>query len=390
MSMIAGGPLDMITESLKTRRLRLCHIGASRCVSTVVLAPCFSLLLLTGCEEAPVAKQPIARPVKILVLGSKASAKELEFPGKISPAQESQMAFEVPGRMVAFPVDEGQTVKKGSVLARLDPHDFQAKLDAEIARVREAEADYERHRTLYEARNVSLADLQAKRSGFEVRKARARQAQKALQDTVLRAPFGGKIAKKLVKDFQNVQAKEPVLILHDNSSLEIVVNIPERDFARGEPGLSVEERTGRSQPKVVISSIPDRAFPARIKEIATTADPDTRTFEVTLAFQPPSDLSILPGMTAKLIASVPRDAGQSSVFGIPSNALLADDSGKPFVWVVDPSSMKVHRASVVVGDLSGTQVEVQSGVSAGEWIAVSGVQRLREGITVRRLEGPTS
>lgn len=380
----------MITESLETLRLRLFHIGASRCVSTVVLAPCFSLLLLTGCEEAPIAEQPITRPVKILVLGSKASARELEFPGKISPAQESQMAFEVPGRIVAFPVDEGQTVKKGSVLARLDPRDLRAKLDAEIARLRQAEADYERHRALYEARNVSLADLQAKRSSFEVREASVRQAQKALQDTVLRAPFGGKIAKKLVKDFQNVQAKEPVLILHDNSSLQIVVNIPERDWARAKPRLSVEERTGRSQPKVVISSLPDRAFPARIKETATTADPDTRTFEVTLAFEPPSDLSILPGMTAKLIVSVPRDAGQSSRFGIPSNALLADDSGKPFVWVVDPSSMKVHRASVVVGALSGSQVDVRSGVSAGEWIAVSGVRHLREGITVRRLEGPTS
>lgn len=348
---------------------------------------CLALLFLVmGCQEEPKQEEPIARPVKILVLDSKASAREFEYPGKVSPTQESYMAFEVPGRMTQFPVNEGQRVRKGTLLGRLDPRDYQADLEAEMARVREAKADYQRYRALYEAQNASLADLQVKRRGFEVAKARLSKTQKALQDTKLIAPFSGIVAKKLAKDFQNVQAKEPVLILQDTSSLEIVINIPERDFAGATSRLTVEEINARVKPMVGITSLPGRVFPARVKEFSTTADPETRTFQVTLAFNPPRDVTILPGMTARVTLTSKVKAGQSGFYQIPANAVVADDTGQPFVWRVNPTTMQVHRTPVQVGELLEANVEIQSGLSRGDWVAVSGVHQLREGITVRQLQ----
>ena len=335
------------------------------------------------------ATEAVARPVKILVVEEKRVRSSLEYPGKITPVQESYMAFEVPGRIVQFPVNEGQRVKKGAVLARLDPRDLKAKYDGEIAKLRQAKAEYERSSALYEAQNTSLAELQVNQRRFEVQKTSVRQAQKALQDTRLVAPFSGKIAKKLVKDFQNVQAKEPILILQDNSSLEMVINLPERDLTGSKRGLTVQEANSQLTTTFSITSAPGRQFPARIKEFSTTADPDTRTFEVTLAFNPPRNLNILPGMTTKVMLKGKGLPQHSKVLELPANAVVPDETGGSFVWLVDSETMAVQKTPVQVGELSESNVQITQGLNRGQWVAISGVHHLREGMVVRRLDEPS-
>lgn len=343
-------------------------------------------LIALACGEEPVTEAPVARPVKILILDAGASAGVLEYPGKVSPAQQSDMAFEVPGKIIELPVRESQRVSKGTLLARIDPRDYQARLDSENAKLKQSRSDYNRYRELFEKDVVSKAEMERRQRVFGVAEAAVREAEKAVEDTYLRAPFDGRVAKKLVEDFQNVQAKEPVLILQDDSTLELVINVPERDLVLGRRESTPEAATARIKPSVTITSLPDQTFPARIKELSTTADPVTRTFEATFAFENPADVNILPGMTAKVSLTLPARAGQAKGYAIPASAVLADESGAAFVWVVDPSSMRVRRAPVVVGELSGAKVEVRSGLSSGDWIAVSGVHSLREGIEVRRFE----
>jgi RND family efflux transporter MFP subunit len=344
--------------------------------------------LIIGCGEEPVATDPVPRPVKIMVIEENTAGLTLEYPGKISPNQESYMAFEVPGRIVSFPVNEGQSVKKGAILARLDPRDYQATYDAEIARLRQASAEYERYAALYEAQNTSLSELQIKQRSFEVRKATVRQAKKALQDTQLIAPFSGKIGKKLLKDFQNVQAKEPVLILQDNSTLEILINIPERDLTGAVPGFTAEQANSQLTAMFSLSSIPGRIYPARIKEFASTADPETRTFEITLGFDPPGNVTLLPGMTTKVMLQNRTNSKEPQFFRIPVNAVAADDTGESFVWLIDPTSMQIRRGPVKLGEFSESMVDVHHGLSSGDWVAISGVHQLREDMTVRQLEEP--
>ncbi len=341
-------------------------------------------LVAYGCGEEPPVEEPVARPVKILTVGGGGSGGSAEYPGKISPAQNAELSFEVPGQIVEFPVDEGQSVAKGTLLARLDARDYQARLDSERAKSTQSRAELQRYEQLYKERVVPLAQLDLKRRTFEVAEAAAREAAKAVEDTRLTAPFSGQVARKHVEERENVQAKQPVLTLQDTSSLEIVVNVPEGDAALAKPGLTLEERTAAAKPSVVITAFPDRSFPARIKEFSTTADPVTRTFKATLALENPPDVNILPGMTAKVVIS-PLGLGlQTARQMIPSSAVVADESGGAFVWIVDPSTMRVRRAPVEVGDLSGSEVEVLSGLSDGDQIAISGVHSLREGMQVRR------
>lgn len=343
-------------------------------------------LIAAGCgEEAPVAEAPVVRPVKIQTVGAEAAADAREYPGRVSAVKEATVAFEVGGRIVSLPVGEGQRVKKGAVLARLDARDFEAQMAAARADRAAAEADYLRYQDLLAKDAVSRREFESRERNFEVSKSRIDIAEKDLEETDLRAPFSGIVARKLVDNYQAVQAKEPILLLQDATALEIKVDLPEADLLRIERTAETKARLGSLRPTVSLASAPGSSYPAKLKELATSADPATRTFLATFSFDPPETALILPGMTARITLAPPmRDIGGVR---IPSAAAVADDTGKPYVWRVDEASMTVSRAPVTLGELSGADVGVESGLAPGDVIAVSGVHHLRDGMEVKRFEG---
>jgi len=341
---------------------------------------------VVGCGDAPEAPPSVAQPLKIFQVGGAGAGGTLEFPGEITPSQNAEPAFEVAGKIIEFPVDEGQILAAGDVIARLDARDYEAGVDRARANANKAQTDRQRYQTLFDKGVSPLTDLEGAKRRYEVAEADLKTAEKALEESVLRAPFAGTVARKLVQDFQNVQAKQPIVVLQDDSFLEIVVNVPESDFAGMKPGLTIEERNRRSHSEVTISSIPDRRFPARIKEFTTTADPSTRTFQATFAFDTPDDVTVRPGMTGKVVIRVPEDVAADSNVSIPAVAVVTDDTGDPFVWVVDPTSMTVTRTPVTTGELAGDQMVIREGVTSGMQIAISGVHQLHDGMKVRRFE----
>jgi RND family efflux transporter MFP subunit len=187
----------------------------------------------------------------------------------------------------------------------------------------------------------------------------------------------------------NVVAKQGVVIVQDLTTLEVVISIPEQDWARADPNLTNEERNALIRPAVSLSMFPDRQFPARIMEVATVADPVTRTFEVIAEMDNVADVSILPGMTANITISVGEggtQAGPDTAFSIPASAVLSDEQGNSTVWKVDPDTLTVSRTMIQLGDMAGSQVRVLSGLNAGDRIATTGVHNLREGMQVSDFE----
>jgi RND family efflux transporter MFP subunit len=194
------------------------------------------------------------------------------------------------------------------------------------------------------------------------------------------------LARKLVTDFRNVQAKEPVLVVQDDSSFEIKIGVPERDLTTPAGRRPTEdEATRQLSPRVVLSALPDQEFPARLTELAEVADPTTRTFEATFSFARPEQANVLGGMTAKLVLEVAAREG-SGGSSVPAAAVVSGSGDESFVWVVDPTTMKVSKRAVTLGALSGSDVSVAAGLAPGDLVAVSGVHQLREGAVVRRLE----
>ena len=340
-------------------------------------------------QEAPIEQAEMARPIKMMTLGEGVGSRTLEVPGSVSAAQSADLSFEVSGRMLARIVEEGQIVEAGEVVANLDPRDYVSQRDGARARRDTAKADYDRYATAFEKNAVTEQQVSRSKGYFDITQAELDIAKKALQDTELRAPFGGRIVRRLVDDFANVRQKEPVLVLQDESSLELRVAVAERDWARGETDISRDELTRRVNPRVEIASLRGRLFPAYVKELSNSADPVTRTYEVTFGFESPTDVNVSPGMTGKVIVDLyteNRAEGQTPV-SVPSNAVVADEEGNPFVWVVDSSTMRVAKRAVEPGELSGAAVPILSGLSAGDVVVISGVNSLTDGMLVRDLAG---
>ena len=346
------------------------------------------MMLLAACEKQVEEREPVVRPVRILTIGGPGDGRKLSYAGEIRAGETADLGFEVSGRIVEFLVLEGQEVEKGDLLARLDPADFQSSLNQAEAHFRQAQSTYERFKEIVDRGAVSRQDLDLRKRNFEVAQAELATARKALDDTRLVAPFSGNIGRTLVDNFVNVQAKEPVLVLQDTTKLEVVITIPEQDWSRADPNLTNEERTARVRPMVSLSSFPDREFPARISELATVADPVTRTFEVRARLDNPPDVTIMPGMTANVSITVSEggtSAGADTAVIVPAGAVTSDEQGNSTVWMVDPETMTVSRAQVELGDLAGGDVRVLAGLNAGDRIATSGVHNLREGMQVSEL-----
>jgi len=352
------------------------------------LCACAGMLLLTACEKQVEERAPVVRPVRIMTIGADGGGRSLSYSGQIRAGETAELGFEVSGRIIELPVMEGQNVQSGDMLARLDPADFQTSLNQAQAKHRQAQTTYERYKEIVEQGAVSRQDLDVRKRNYEVAQANLATAQKAFDDTRLIAPFSGSIGRRLVDNFVNVQAKEGVLILQDMTTLEVVITVPEQDWGRADPNLTKKERSALIHPVVTLSTFPDRQFPAELTEVATVADPVTRTFEVIAAMDNPPDVTILPGMTANVTISVAEGgtrAGADTAVAIPANAVIGDEQGNSTVWKIDPATMTVSRSIIQLGDLTGDHVRVLSGLQQGDRIATSGVHNLREGMQVSEL-----
>jgi RND family efflux transporter MFP subunit len=348
-----------------------------------------STLILPGCGKPPEPElKKIVRPVKLMKLNNSNSRVTLEYPGYVDALRSVEFGFEVDGQIIELPIIEGQEVKKGDLLARLNPKEYKAARDAAAAHLRAMSAANRRAKRIFDQNAGSQAEVDDALRNYQVANEELKTAQKELDDTYLRAPFSGQIAQIPPDNFQNIQAKETVLLLQDLSSLEVKVSVPERDVAISAPGLTIEERTQLLQPEIEVSTVPGQRFPAKYKKITTSADPETRTYLATFSFANSTHKLILPGMTAKVILHISpeklNDIGVSG-FLIPVVATAIDEQLNSYVWRVDPNTMQVSRTRVELGVIMSKEVQVLSGLKHGDLIAISGAHSLREGMQVRSI-----
>jgi RND family efflux transporter MFP subunit len=343
------------------------------------LAGAFALLAVLpspGSALAADAQQASAPLVPVLLVGQEEEL--LAIPGTVQAARRSDLAFPFGGLLVERPVVAGQRVTAGAVLARLDPRDFEARIALEQARLNLARAEFERARRLQGSRAspISAAEVDRRRSLFESAEARMAQARKNLQDTTLRAPFDGVVAAVQADNHTQVRARQTIMTIETADVLEVAIDLPERVVARVR-----EVALDRPVGEVQFAVLPERRFPVTLGEIATSADPATQTFRVTLALERPQDVNLLPGMTATLYAR--PDAVADATLRIPVAAVLRSDSGPAAVWVVDPADNRIERRQVILQeDGSGTAL-VEDGLRPGERIVGAGAAQLQDGTVVR-------
>jgi RND family efflux transporter MFP subunit len=367
----------------------------------LVIAGFVLLLAACGREKQETAAQEVVRPIKMMTVTSSTDAVQLKFPGVVRAAKRADLAFQrVEGRLSQLPVDEGQVVKEGQLIAQLDQKDFKNNLRDAQGQLAKANAALESARSEYDRiLRIQVKDPGAASESMVVKRRETVDQSKAELDsaqaavdmardelgyTTLRAPFGGVVSKRYVDNYQEVRAKEPIVSLDDFSSVEILVDVPElivATFTEGNETHAVAE----------FAAAPGKQYPLTIRERASRADPKTQTYQVVFRMPQPDDINVLPGMTATVTGRTRMQEESEGLFIVPAIAVVADAAGKPNVWIVDKETSKVQRRPVKIRNLTGTDsIEIIDGLKSGETIAISGVSRLREGMQVSdlsRMEG---
>lgn len=352
----------------------------------ILVVSILTIVLFSGCfnTQEEVIEKPSVKIVKMLDLKNSGSfLRTFTYPSEVYAFQDSSLAFEVNGKIVKFYYKEGQKVKKGSVIAKLDDTIYKANYNAARANYNQALIDYNRYKKLLESKSVAKVQFEKQRQNLQLTKAAIQVAKKNLDETKLLAEFDGVLAKKMVNDFARVTAKQAIVRLQDNSSYKIKFFVPESDIRKVKGELSIEHISSLVDFYITLGNDTNKKYEAKLINISTTAEQVTRTFEATLQMQLQDNVTILPGMTAQVTA-IEKEKHKKRVF-IPYKAVFSDNTNYSFIWGINENN-RVYKQQIQTGSLSGDFVEVIGGLDGVLKIVTSGVRFLEANDEVKEYE----
>lgn len=325
--------------------------------------------------------------VRTQIVGNKNARQQFTYSGEVHGRVESQLAFQVGGKIVKRNVELGSRVSAGDILMQIDPKDIlqtvnssSAQVSSAQAQLRLAESNLRRYRQLYEQEAVSRAQYDQYINAYEAALAANRQASSQylqganqLDYSSLRANAAGIVSAINAEAGQVVTAGQPILTLVQDGEREVEISVPEN---------RVEEVRNAQQINVSFWALPEVVLEGKIREFSPIADAATRTYKVRITLiNPPETIKL--GMTASAQIAGTGVKNQAAL-EIPLSAVYQTD-GSAGVWVVNNEIVSLK--SITVGEFGNAKIQVLSGLTPGETIVTAGVHKLREGQKVRLVAG---
>jgi RND family efflux transporter MFP subunit len=350
-----------------------------------------SISLLSACDKPiKIESKPQLRPVRTLVVQTVDVNQALEFTAVVDAANRADLSFKISGELTHFLVKQGDKVKKGDVIAKLDDTDLLIYLAEAQAHYDKAIADLSRAKELLKTSYISASEFDQIRTSAQSAKAQLAGANNNLNYSTLRASFDGIIAKVYSKNHQEINAKEPIVRLHDLSQIQLIVNIPESIM------IHLQKNAAQGEVNASFNSIKNHKFPLQFSEVSTLADEHSKTYEVIFTMDALAGYVILPGMTALVSAQVALPNHEDEVqpsFYLPSHAVLKDSQGN-YVFVVNKHDVgigQISRKSVVIGNITAQGIEVFSGsnsgstssLKSGDHVVSAGMSKVTSGTLVK-------
>ncbi len=358
---------------------------------------------LAACAPEP-AEAPMVPSVYISPVRNDRGAEQRVLFGSVRPRVEADLSFRADGKVTARLVELGQSVRKGQALARIDPADYQLAVEAAIEQQRAAEvdavqsaSDAARFKRLLADGSVGAADAERQQARADAAAARLKQAQRQADVArnragyaVLTAPFDGVVTALRFETGQMVGEGQTVLSLARPDELEVVVDVPE--------SMLGDLKTWQSSLPIVAGGEAASAVQLRLRELAPSAHPTTRTTRARYALANRTDVTRLRmGMTAEVLL---QRLDQVSSAELPLGALLVTatsasaqptptnvtDTGTA-VWLVDAESGALTRQPVRLLSQTTDFVRV-SGLPEGALVVTVGAQKLDAGLKVRPVHRP--
>ncbi len=342
-----------------------------------------AVTLLAACGDAEQVVEERLRPVRYVTISDDAAGRDRSFTGTLKSTQESRLSFKVSGTATRVPVEIGDTLDAGDLIAELDATNYslqveqaQAALVEAQAQERNANATYERTKGLYANDNASLNELDSTRAAAEAAKAQVRAATKALEIarlnesyTRLYASADCSIASMDLEVNENVSPGQTIAVVACGDDFEVDVDVPE----------SVISNVDRYTPvSIVFNAIGGMRFSGEVTQISTSGTGAVFPVVVRVNEQHPA---LRSGLAAEVTFQfdVPTIGG---TFILPV-AAVANDADGVYVLIAEPAEVSgeavVSRRPVVIGELTQSGVEVISGLEPGDLVVTAGVSVIRAG-----------
>ena len=297
----------------------------------------------------------------------------ITYPGKVKPASDVNLSFRVAGPILRIPAEAGAFVRKGELIAEIDPRDYEVQFSATEAEYKQVKAEAERVIELYKRNSVPVNDYDKAVSGIQQITAKYKAHQNALQDTRMLAPFDGYIQKKYFDAHETVSAGMPVISMINNSYFEVEIDIPSSDYVR-QPYFKAFSCT--------FDVFPGKVFPLELIEITRKANLN-QLYRMRLRLRTVSGVDIAAGMSVNVTIEYTPD--EVTLTSVPVSALF-EYEGESSVWIYDARTGEVHRRAVKTGKFLKTgEAVIYEGLNAGEIIVSAGVHSLEEGMKVKML-----
>jgi membrane fusion protein (multidrug efflux system) len=333
-------------------------------------------LLLGGCKRGgegsadakEAAKGPEAVPVEVAAVTRRPIAASYAGTAPLEARGESQVVAKTSGVALAVMAEEGQVVRAGQVLVRLDSARAALQAAQSATQMRKLEANYARSRQLAEQKLISANDIDQIKYDLESVRATNRLANLELSYANVVAPISGVVAQRSIKPGNFVQINTPIFRIVDTSRLEATLNVPERELETLKAGLPV---------KLQVDALPGKTFDGTVDRVAPVVDSGSGTFRVICAFAGGGLLQ--PGMFGRMQIDYDQRA---NALVVPRVALL-DDESDPAVFAIRAG--KAVRVPVKIGYLDGEWAEVRQGLKQGDQVVVAGKTALRDGSVVQVL-----
>jgi len=346
-------------------------------------------VMLSGCDKQTEAVEAQLRPVRYIVVENPLALRTRTFTGSSKSAQQSRLSFKVAGTVVKMPVQVGDELKAGDLVARLDPSQYelqlqqsQAALMQSQANARNAESNYERVKGLYENNNASRNDLDSARASAESARAQTRSAQKSqelaslnLSYTQLRVDVPCSIASLAVEINENVSAGSQVAQVNCGQELEVIIEVPESLIADIRQNMSVD---------IHFDAMANKTFKGQVSEVGVSSSETASTFPVSVRLDRDLDnpeLLLRSGLAAEVTFSFTVDTALDRYL-VPLASVVNDVEGA-FVFIADPTDQQgealVRRNTVELGELTDKGIEILSGLEAGDRVITAGVSVVRDG-----------
>jgi membrane fusion protein (multidrug efflux system) len=297
---------------------------------------------------------------------------EVEALGTARASESIDVTAKVTNLVTAIRFAEGQQVRKGDILVELDGAQARADLAVADAALKESASQLQRSRELYETKVLSDQQIEQIESTYSANVARVAAARARLSDTVIRAPFDGRVGLRRASVGGLVAPGTVITTLDDTSTIKLDFTVPERVVAAMKPGLTLQARS---------VAYPDQVFEGKVASVDSRVDPNTRSV-IVRALVPNDDGLLKPGM----FLNVHLSRGTADVLVVPEESLVPEQ-GDVFVYVVQDG--KASKRKIQTGQRAVGTVQVTDGLQAGEIVVTEGTQKLRDGASVSVTE-PTA